>query len=92
MHFGCPMVVLPLFWDQYDNAQRVHELGYGVRLDTYGHEPEELRAAVRRRLADSGLRSRMHDLSSRLQAGPGTVRAADAIEVVATGALSPALV
>jgi UDP:flavonoid glycosyltransferase YjiC (YdhE family) len=46
--FGKPMVVLPLFWDQYDNAQRVHELGYGVRLDTYGHEPDDLRGAIDR--------------------------------------------
>jgi UDP:flavonoid glycosyltransferase YjiC (YdhE family) len=28
------MVVLPLFWDQYGNAQRVHETGLRIRLDT----------------------------------------------------------
>lgn len=33
--FGKPMIVVPLFWDQYDNAQRVDESGFGVRLDTY---------------------------------------------------------
>ena len=91
MHFGTPMVVLPLFWDQYDNAQRVDELGYGVRLDTYGHDPEQLIGAVRGLLADpraagaAGAPSR-----SGCTRDPGTVRAADAIELVAAGALSPA--
>jgi MGT family glycosyltransferase len=81
--FGKPMVVLPLFWDQYDNAQRVHELGYGVRLDTYGHEPEELRGAIDLVLADEMLRERMRRISVRLQANPGTTRAAGLIERVA---------
>jgi len=79
-HFGKPMIVLPLFWDQYDNAQRVNELGFGVRLDTYGHEPEELRAAIERLLADVALRARMGPVADRLQASPGTVRAAELIE------------
>jgi MGT family glycosyltransferase len=90
IHFGCPMVVLPLFWDQYDNAQRVHETGHGMRLDTYGHAPEELVAAVRSVLADRPLQERMRASAARLQRQPGTARAADAIELVAAGALSPA--
>jgi hypothetical protein len=81
--FGKPMVVLPLFWDQYDNAQRVHELGYGVRLHTYGHEPDELRGAIDLLLADEMLRQRLSRISARLQADPGTTRAAGLIERVA---------
>jgi len=81
--FGKPMVVLPLFWDQYDNAQRVHELGYGVRLDTYGHEPEELRGAIDTLLGDEMLRERLRRVSARLQEVPGTEKAASLIERVA---------
>ena len=47
-HFGRPMVALPLFWDQYDNAQRVAETGYGIRLATYDFEDGELLGAVDR--------------------------------------------
>ena len=58
-HFGKPMIVLPLFWDQYDNAQRVQELGFGLRLDTYAFDDRELRDAVDRLLADDGVRATM---------------------------------
>ncbi len=46
LHFGKPMIVLPLFWDQYDNAQRVDELGFGTRLPTYEFEPSQLAGAI----------------------------------------------
>jgi MGT family glycosyltransferase len=83
LYFGKPMVMLPLFWDQYDNAQRIDETGLGVRLDTYGHEPEELLGAVDRLLEDRTLAMRLAGIASGLQAAPGTVRAADLIEQLA---------
>jgi MGT family glycosyltransferase len=79
-HFGKPMIVLPLFWDQYDNAQRVDELGYGVRLDTYAFADDELRGAVDRLLADRDLRTRMAAAGERIRAADGKRVAADLIE------------
>jgi len=89
MHFGKPMIVLPLFWDQYDNAQRVHETGFGIRLDTYGHAPEALLGAADRLLADAALHDRLRAGARRLQAAPGAARAADLIERV-TSVTAPA--
>jgi MGT family glycosyltransferase len=83
LHFGKPMIVLPLFWDQHDNAQRMHELGLGRRLDTYGHEPAELLEAIESLLVDPMLPGRLSGISARLQAEPGTVKAAGLIESLA---------
>jgi MGT family glycosyltransferase len=80
LYFGKPMVVLPLFWDQHDNAQRLDETGLGVRLDTYAHAPDELTGALDRLLADEPLAERLLRLSEGLRAARGTQRAADLIE------------
>jgi len=82
--FGKPMVVLPLFWDQYDNAQRIHETGFGIRLGTYTHEPEELTQAIEKLLADESAKQRLSEVSGRLQQRPGTEKAADLIEQLAS--------
>jgi MGT family glycosyltransferase len=82
--FGKPMVLLPLFWDQHDNAQRVHETGFGVRLDTYGHRPDQLTGAIDRLRADERLRARLASVSERLRGRPGAAHAADLIERIAT--------
>jgi MGT family glycosyltransferase len=82
-HFGKPMIALPLFWDQHDNAQRVHETGFGVRLRTYEFDDHELLDAVDRLATDTNLRARMQPISARIQATPGHVHAADLIERLA---------
>jgi UDP:flavonoid glycosyltransferase YjiC (YdhE family) len=79
-HFGKPMVVLPLFWDQHDNAQRVAETGFGRRLSTYGHRDDELLAAVDDLLADGQLRTRMARAAETIRARRGVERAAALIE------------
>jgi MGT family glycosyltransferase len=79
-HFGKPMIVMPLFWDQYDNAQRVHETRYGIRLDTYRFGDDELRGAIDRLAGDRALRQRMALISRTIQGRRGIERAADLIE------------
>jgi MGT family glycosyltransferase len=82
-HFGKPMIALPLFWDQYDNAQRIAETGYGIRLPTYEFEDEELLGGIDRLLADDLLRTRMASIAERQRSTPGTVTAASLIERLA---------
>ncbi|HEX2470485.1 MAG TPA: nucleotide disphospho-sugar-binding domain-containing protein [Candidatus Limnocylindrales bacterium] len=83
-HHGKPMIVLPLFWDQVDNAQRVDETSFGRRLSTYGFKPRELTGAIDRLLRDRALADRLASMSARIKSTSGTVRAADLIERVAT--------
>ena len=85
MHFGKPMIVLPLFWDQYDNAQRVDERGFGVRLDTYGFTDSALAAAIDRLLDDKALRDRADEAGRTIRAADGLRVAADAIERLGLG-------
>jgi MGT family glycosyltransferase len=80
LHFGKPMIVLPLFWDQYDNAQRVAETGYGRRLDTYGFTDAELVGAIEAVLGDGALRARAAAAGERIRAANGLERAAALVE------------
>ncbi|MEU7898526.1 glycosyltransferase [Nonomuraea sp. NPDC049152] len=80
LHFGKPMILLPLFWDQYDNAQRVAELGYGVRLSTYTFTDEELKGALDRLLGDAELRAKLAAEGEKIRRRDGLRKAADLIE------------
>jgi MGT family glycosyltransferase len=83
LHFGKPTIVLPLFWDQYDNAQRMHELGLGIRLDTYRFTDAQMHDALSRLLNDSELHKRLAEGAAAIQECDGVRKAAKLIEQAA---------
>lgn len=83
MHFGKPMIVLPLFWDQHDNAQRVQECDFGYRLDSYGFSDQQFYQALDDLLANEERRERLRQASARIQSVDGRRKAAELIEQLA---------
>ena len=83
LHYGKPMVVLPLFWDQHDNAQRMHELGLGIRLNSYHFTDTELHYALHRLLTDAMLHRRLAAAAATIQQRDGVSEAARLIEQAA---------
>ncbi len=82
LHFGKPLIVLPLFWDQYENAQRIDELGFGTRLATYHFTDDQLTGAVDALLADTALRERLDGIGAAIRARDGLRVGANVIEQV----------
>ena len=81
-YFGKPMIVMPLFCDQYDNAQRIVETGLGLRLNPFHCSENELLNAVDRLLADKGLAQRMTSIGERITKSNDKKVVADRIESI----------
>ncbi|PDP87983.1 glycosyl transferase [Glycomyces fuscus] len=79
LHAGVPMIAVPQAVDQFDNADRLVELGVARRIDTEDASAERLRTALLELTADPGVARRLAEISARLQAG-GTSYAADLVE------------
>jgi UDP:flavonoid glycosyltransferase YjiC (YdhE family) len=76
------MILLPLFWDQYDNAQRMHELGFGIRLSTYSFTDQQMHQAIERLLNDQALLKKMQQNATAIQQADGIAVATKVIEKV----------
>ncbi|MGX6600844.1 macrolide family glycosyltransferase [Micromonosporaceae bacterium Da 78-11] len=81
---GAPMIAAPQAADQFDNADRLVELGVAHRVDTATVTAGELRAALLTLTTDPTVRRRAVEISRRLREQAGADRAADLIEAEPT--------
>jgi UDP:flavonoid glycosyltransferase YjiC (YdhE family) len=79
-YFGKPLIVLPLFGDQFDNAQRVQDTGYGIRLDALNCSETELLEAIEKLVNDSDLKLKLEKISERIQTSKSLNKVVDLIE------------
>ena len=61
------MIVLPLFVDQFDNAQRLAETGFGARIDPYQFTDQELVNTVDKLLYDKAIHQKLQAAAKRIQ-------------------------
>ena len=65
--FGKPMIVMPLFAYQFDNAQRLVDKNYGARLEPNHFTKEEILNTIDRLLNDEDLKQRLEKVKTRMQ-------------------------
>jgi UDP:flavonoid glycosyltransferase YjiC (YdhE family) len=81
---GLPLVVVPLFADQPENARRVAEVGAGIAVEPAREDPAAttapLRVAIESVLADPSYRERAGALADELRAEPSVDEAVPLLE------------
>lgn len=66
-YYGVPMIVLPLFGDQTDNAQRVEDLKLGRRLNAHDCNSQQLLGAINDILNDKELTQKCKMLGKQMR-------------------------
>lgn len=65
LYFGKPMIAMPLFADQLDNAQRLAETGLGLRMNPYKCTKEEVTEGIEKLINDGNLKQKYKVISER---------------------------
>ncbi|OTF76853.1 hypothetical protein BLA29_007702 [Euroglyphus maynei] len=81
-YYGKPMIVMPLFADQYDNAQRILEKGYGNRINGYLFKHGELCKMIDQILNDKQMIQKCKQAGERMRSSDSKQKACEKIEEI----------
>ena len=80
---GKPLIVLPLFADQYDNGRRVEECGFGMQFNPYHVTKEQFMGAIDKLLFDPDIKARLVKASLRMREDDRKIQLASRLEQLA---------
>ncbi|NP_001310045.1 uncharacterized UDP-glucosyltransferase YdhE-like [Tetranychus urticae] len=80
LYYGKPMIVIPYFGDQYDNAQRVVDKNIGFRVNSYEIEEEHLLDCIEKAIKDQDLKNRIKAISQKMRNSKSLTEAIKMIE------------
>ncbi|MBW3540632.1 MAG: glycosyltransferase, partial [Planctomycetes bacterium] len=67
MRCGCPMLVVPFAWDQWDNAHRAVRLGIARTIERRHYTPARAAGELRKLLNDPAYSQRAQQVAARMQ-------------------------
>jgi MGT family glycosyltransferase len=85
LYFAKPSLIMPFCWDGLDNATRIQETGYGLRLPRYEWTDDQFAAAIQRLLTDREMHGRLATLGGHMRSADGRRTAARLIDEVLAG-------
>ncbi|MFN9713745.1 MAG: glycosyltransferase [Planctomycetota bacterium] len=80
MMAGIPQLIMPMAYDQFDNAERLVELGVGTAVPVHAFQPARVTRALHALLANPDTIAKCQTVAKRLNNTKGLERSADAVE------------
>lgn len=80
IYFGKPLIVIPYFLDQFDNAQRVVDCGIGLRLDTWNLDEKRVLDTIEETLNDQDMIKKIQEIGISMRSTKSRGKAVDMIE------------